>query len=556
MKRRLLHLLFWGVVMFNPLFFTSAWGSDFFDWIGGASGNWNVAANWENRRTHLNELPPIDADVEINGNVIVTIPNSVVVTIESIFLKGGAQLTIVAGASLYTRKGNTGNDGISLDASCTLTVNGTLYINDPVDLTVFAPDVGLNIDPGAVVMVGSTGNLYIPNAETGAIKVKGVLTNDGSITITNSNGYGILSTGGIGSSRITNNGTLTISGATTGLDLSSSVEFDNYGTVIVSGASGKLLDGSGGFHNQGTFGGNGTVEADDFISYPGSIIAPGASIGTLTFDNDLDLTGVTLLIEINGENTYDQLIVQGEITLDPSTSTLQFGGTYDFDPAPMGDFGIMTSTTGQITGNFTTTSYTLNGAVLTQSTGFAVSFSNFLPVELTAFTAQPLGKAVQLRWSTATETNNNYFSIEHSTDGRYFTEIGRVGGAGTSQELHFYSFVHDAPAKGMNYYRLDQHDYDGRRQYSNIEALFFGEKNHWTAYPTLARDLVNVEWQEVPNRRSVVEAFNLSGQMVYRQVAPSQSAVLQIPVADWAPGMYWLMVQSNGKVEVQQFMKE
>jgi hypothetical protein len=91
-----------------------------------------------------------------------------------------------------------------------------------------------------------------------------------------------------------------------------------------------------------------------------------------------------------------------------------------------------------------------------------------LPVSLTFFNGNNDGGDVLLTWQTASEENNDYFQVEHSTDGSNFQPIGKVGGRGTSTASHNYSLRHTRPAKGSNYYRLKQVDFDGQFAYSPI----------------------------------------------------------------------------------------
>jgi hypothetical protein len=63
---------------------------------------------------------------------------------------------------------------------------------------------------------------------------------------------------------------------------------------------------------------------------------------------------------------------------------------------------------------------------------------------------------VDITWSTATETNNKYFTIERSANGTDFVAIGTVNGAGTSSSVNNYSFVDINPLTGVSYYRLTQ----------------------------------------------------------------------------------------------------
>lgn len=100
-----------------------------------------------------------------------------------------------------------------------------------------------------------------------------------------------------------------------------------------------------------------------------------------------------------------------------------------------------------------------------------------LPVELLTFTAVKSGNSALLLWQTATEINNNFFRIEKSADGFYFSSIGIVFGAGNSNQLIEYSFVDATPVLGINYYRLAQVDFDGTEHLSHVIAIDFSGVN-------------------------------------------------------------------------------
>lgn len=103
---------------------------------------------------------------------------------------------------------------------------------------------------------------------------------------------------------------------------------------------------------------------------------------------------------------------------------------------------------------------------------FSLIGSGLLPVELTAFHAYAKAGVVQLRWTTATETNNFGFAVERSPDGRIWEEITFVPGAGYSSVERSYSFK-DVPGlnSGMLYYRLRQIDRDGTEDFSPVVVV-------------------------------------------------------------------------------------
>jgi hypothetical protein len=85
-----------------------------------------------------------------------------------------------------------------------------------------------------------------------------------------------------------------------------------------------------------------------------------------------------------------------------------------------------------------------------------------LPITLTSFTAKAVNQSVLLNWNTASEENNDYYEVQHSADGKSFTTIGKVNGAGTSNASKDYTFTDENPFAGTNYYKLVQHDFDGK----------------------------------------------------------------------------------------------
>lgn len=97
-----------------------------------------------------------------------------------------------------------------------------------------------------------------------------------------------------------------------------------------------------------------------------------------------------------------------------------------------------------------------------------------LPIELLSFTGRNEGMSNYLQWVTATEINNDYFTLERSANGYDFTDFAVVDGAGNSSiELSYDKYDH-TPYFGITYYRLRQTDFDGVESHSNVIALTNG----------------------------------------------------------------------------------
>jgi len=118
--------------------------------------------------------------------------------------------------------------------------------------------------------------------------------------------------------------------------------------------------------------------------------------------------------------------------------------------------------------------------------GFIVSIptpAQLLPVELSYFDVAKKNEVAQILWETASETTNDFFTIERSQDGREWEEVSKVNGAGDSEEINSYSIIDESPLRGVSYYRLKQTDYDGTFTYSEVRSINFQNEVQIEIYP-------------------------------------------------------------------------
>jgi hypothetical protein len=94
-----------------------------------------------------------------------------------------------------------------------------------------------------------------------------------------------------------------------------------------------------------------------------------------------------------------------------------------------------------------------------------------LPIELLYFKGSKYNSENILHWSTASEDNNDYFTIEKTKDGMAWEIIDKEPGAGNSSNQLYYSSVDENVESIINYYRLKQTDYDGKFKYSDIISI-------------------------------------------------------------------------------------
>jgi hypothetical protein len=138
-----------------------------------------------------------------------------------------------------------------------------------------------------------------------------------------------------------------------------------------------------------------------------------------------------------------------------------------------------------------------------------------LPIELIYFTAQYEEDLVNLKWITATETNNDYFTVERSTDGENFEKIAVVKGAGNSSEKLSYNFVDEHPFDGISYYRLKQTDFDGKYSHSKIVAVEQNKNAMGTVFPNPTNGSYTIQVNGNKENQAVVTMYDILGQIVY-----------------------------------------
>lgn len=475
---------------------------------------------------------------KMNSSNVVSVTNSGIMTITTAqsYIDGKRTITnsgtLIFNGDLTVNNANSGAENI-LSSSGTLTVGGSLSLSNltaPVSLnntTIISSvtinkatvtnsgklDVGnnLSLDEGNLTVNGNlkvvkeisinkgaliTGNGTSNTAQT--LKTSNppaTLTNNGSLIIdlpsTFSNHFKLINNNYIklpgsysfgGAGQLTNNGVIDIGGSlsfdgtvTASNSLNSKINItgdlnilgasntvNNYGDIAVNG---KLYFTNGVLNNYRTVNGTTTTKASLIVAGTGSLLNSTAHIsnaGIIDFTQLLTITNTVIQNQIAGAPGH--INAKGGIKLENNGCIA--GGSTDY-------WGSITYGTGGCT------------------------ISN-LPISLTSLRGFLTNQGVQLIWITESETNNNYFQIEVSTDGRNYSLLGTIDGAGNSTIETKYTFLHEQPRVGVNYYRLSQTDFDGQKRYFTPIAVHY---SHLEAliYPTVihADQIVNVHLSDV-----------------------------------------------------------
>jgi hypothetical protein len=140
-----------------------------------------------------------------------------------------------------------------------------------------------------------------------------------------------------------------------------------------------------------------------------------------------------------------------------------------------------------------------------------------LPIELYDFNVKYVGDKVKINWTTLSEINNDYFTIEKSRDGIHFNELTKIKGKGnTTHTSHYHTFDY-YPQNGINYYRLKQTDFDGKYSHSSIESINIIHKSFHepTIYPKpTSENQVNIKFSTDDDIPVKIKIFSNDGKVI------------------------------------------
>lgn len=392
----------------------------------------------------------------------------------------------------------TGNVTISSDctiaAGTTITITGNLTLN-----------ANLVIEEGATLIVtGSLTNSYVSSSTSRTISGGGTLQvasiavgqnnilvfNDVTVTVS-----GNVDTGYAGGMTLINS-SMTVGG-----------NFVNAQSAVLTLDNSDLILTGGSLTN--SYGSKIIAKNDSYISVTGNIITLGSS--TFTTDNsdvyvygsmnnsyyaELNiLDGSYFYIEDdfnNGMDASGNVVTTGGVTVNASTLIIggdlnnEYGSDLNIDGGGVVGVGndVDNAQAASINigdGTFyyggTLTDNPYSGGVNTEDGECTASCCgtgcSTLPVTLVDFTAKlEDGGVVELSWSTATEQDNDYFTLSKSYDGTVYTEIAKIPGQGNSKSEVSYDWEDDEYAYKQTYYQLTQTDFDGKETFLKLAVVY------------------------------------------------------------------------------------
>ena len=175
-----------------------------------------------------------------------------------------------------------------------------------------------------------------------------------------------------------------------------------------------------------------------------------------------------------------------------------------------------------------------------------------LPIELLSFTAKCRNESIILKWSTASETNNDYFTLERSKDGIKWEHVGYVKGVGNSSMTTHYIFTDENSYKNLSYYRLKQTDFDGKFKYVRITDVenCLANTVHIDIYPNPSNGIFTITSNIIIKS---VQISNLLGELVYQRPNLNEPD-LTIDISASPKGIYLVEIADNDHVLHKQMI--
>lgn len=164
-----------------------------------------------------------------------------------------------------------------------------------------------------------------------------------------------------------------------------------------------------------------------------------------------------------------------------------------------------------------------------------------LPVTLKSSNLACKGDDINISWSTASEQNNDYFTIEVSEDGKMWRKIRQINGAGNTNEERIY---HEQLSNDFSYYRLSQTDYDGTSTNLNTFASNCSKNSELHVYPNPAHDVVRVFLSEEPLLENI-KVVDLKGVTMEIPKSIVGKHKVMLDVNHLKAGVYLLYVKQN-----------
>lgn len=182
-----------------------------------------------------------------------------------------------------------------------------------------------------------------------------------------------------------------------------------------------------------------------------------------------------------------------------------------------------------------------------------------LPVEWVSFEGKTNQGDTYLNWSTASEINNEGYTVQVATEKSPWETIGFVNGKGNTSDFSHYNFVHQNAPKERIYYKLMQVDYDGRTNESKIISLDNANQGQaiedFDIFPNPSNGKATIDLGSAPLSSLNLNIYNSMGQLIesinYYDLTKS---TINLDLIE--KGLYFIQINKDGQRQTKRFIIE
>ncbi|OWY20950.1 T9SS C-terminal target domain-containing protein [Sphingobacteriales bacterium UPWRP_1] len=325
-------------------------------------------------------------------------------------------------------------------------------------------------------------------------------------------------------------------------------------------------------NSDGNFGADDAADIQtNTVYYIAPVAGPSDAGGNLIWNSECTKVGTGAPVVFLNPITYQTDENCDWLTGDYSVTLFPAGGLPQFDSSqPYFINGDAANVEVYFGNSFTTVfpngSTTVYAFYITDSAcdAEAVASESFVciktPIQLLNFKGEVQPRGNLLTWTTATETDNDFFALERSENGTAFTRIATIDGAGNSNTAKNYEYLDKEAPAGTAYYRLVQTDFNGTTNTSEVIALRRPDAGFSfnAIYPVPADKFVELNFNAEADTPVSVEVYDLAGKLITSLSVFAQrgSNVYTIDVADYSAGMYFITLNNGKDVISNRFVKK
>ena len=186
-----------------------------------------------------------------------------------------------------------------------------------------------------------------------------------------------------------------------------------------------------------------------------------------------------------------------------------------------------------------------------ESVGCPTGISALAENRIVSFEGHSEGGKNVLNWVVNSENLKDYFEVEKMDATESFRQLAVINGNGTEQTRTF-TYTDETTTEGNNIYRLKSIANNGSVEISDLITINHTATDSYTLSPNPASNFVNINLKSYENSPVKLTVFDAWGREIRVLSLENAGKTERIDLEDFMSGFYVLVIQTNGKREVNR----